>query len=94
MRNTYISDIVKVDGRLFDTIETAIKTIENDWRTWIGVGKNDDEYSLIEVVYDDNGDITVRYFEVADYDDNDQPIMRATSEQFEVEPAQITLWAS
>lgn len=94
MRNTYISDIVKVDGRLFDTIETAIKTIENDWRDWIGVGRHDDEYSLIEVLQDDDGDITVRYMAVADYDENDQPIMRPTSEQFDVEPAQITLWVA
>jgi hypothetical protein len=89
MSEFYNQDVVKVDGRLFDSIETALKVIERDWRDWIGVGRYDDEYSLIEVLHDDDGDITVRYFELADYDENDNPITRATYEQFNVELTQM-----
>jgi hypothetical protein len=89
MSEFYNQDVVKVDGRLFDSIETALKVIERDWQDWIGVGRYDDEYSLIEVLHDDDGNITVRYFELADYDENDNPITRANYEQFDVELTQM-----
>jgi len=88
MSEFYNQDVVKVDGRLFDSIETALKVIERDWRDWVGIG-NDDDYSLIEVLQDDSGDITVRYFEIDYYDDNGDAITRPTYEQFDVEPTQM-----
>jgi hypothetical protein len=88
MKEFYNQDVIKVDGVLFDTAETAIKFLEKDWRTWVGVG-HDDDYSLIEVVHADNGDMVIRYFDVMDYDDNGDAIIKPNEMSFIVEPTQM-----
>lgn len=88
MKEFYNQDVIKIDEQLFDTVETAIKMIERDWRTWTSVGQ-DDDYSLIEVVRNDDGDVVVRYFNVVDYDDNGDVITRPDEMTFEVELTQM-----
>jgi hypothetical protein len=88
MKEFYNQDVIKIDEQLFDTVETAIKMIERDWRTWTSVGQ-DDDYSLIEVVRNDDGDVVVRYFNVVDYDDNGDAITQPDEMTFEVELTQM-----
>lgn len=88
MKEFYNQDVVAVDGVLFDTVETAIKLLERDWRDWTGIG-SDDDYSLIEVIRNDDGDVVIRYFDVMGYDDNGDAITKPDEITFDVKPTQM-----
>jgi hypothetical protein len=88
MNKFYNQDVIEVDGILFGTLEAAIKWLEVDWRDWTGVGR-DCDYSLIEVVSNDKGDVVIRYFDVMDYDEDGRAITEPREMTFEVKPTQM-----
>ena len=88
MKNLYNADIIKVDGMLFDTIETALTLITRDWREWTGVG-SDDDYSLIEVIRDDANDIVIRYMNIVNYNEEGEAVLKAEDMTYQVELASM-----
>ena len=80
----YNSDIVKVNDYLYDSVDTALAYIKENWISELDIGFfSSEDVDLLSVEYGSTG-IVVKYLVVDYYDEQDRQVMKEIEEILEV----------